>query len=95
MAGFIPKQSYSIAATATSAATVIPEGDYVLLDNWGANEVFVNFGTDLVAATTSSMVVPSGKDKLVKRPAGATHVAAICSATETTTLNVVTGQWQG
>ena len=95
----IPGSTISISATTSSASAAfkISRTDrfQVRLYNAGAATVFVNRGGSSVAATTSSMPIPSGAVEVLtfdNHPADpVTHVAAI-TASGTATLYATQGE---
>ncbi len=100
---FVPNDAstVTISATATNATTALVnpgKGPYqVRLYNSGFKTVFIRFGTsNAVTAALTDIPVPPGALEIITLEGGVpaspiTHVAAICAATEVTTLYVTTG----
>ena len=84
-------------STSTTALTSPAKGLFqVRLYNAGTKVVFVRFGTSgsVVAAITDIPIPPGALEVMSlegNTSAPITHIAAICAATETTTLYVTTG----
>lgn len=82
----------SISATSTSASVALdPNSSTVRVHNKGPNEVFIRFGDSTVISSAARMPVPVGAVNTFTKGA-ATHVAAICAATETATVRFTNGE---
>lgn len=84
----------SIAVTATSAATQVALDQYavqcedIVVQNIGANPVYIKTGGASIVATALSIMVPAGWREVFRKGSGATHIAALCDAGKTSTLVV-------
>lgn len=75
-----------LSCSQSNSSYTLPTGTHhIVMRNSGVNEVFINLDG---AATTSHYQVDAG-DTFRISPVGATTLQAICSTSETTTLNVV------
>lgn len=70
----------------------------IALTNYGANNVFVQFGNTLAEAVATSgagIVVPPGRTRAFARsfdtPTGVFFIGAICAATQSSSLSVEIG----
>ena len=85
--GFAPVNGSgkSIAATSANLDTVITASNFVKILNTGPNTAFVRMGTTAQVATLTDYPIASG-ESVTLYSQSATHLAAICAATETATL---------
>lgn len=91
---FMPSglDTVTIAAAAASASAALDQhSDVVRVQNKGPNEVFIHFGDAAVTSTTAKMALASGATEIITK-GKATHVAAICAATETATVRFTAGE---
>lgn len=78
---FCPNKSVAIDATTASGSTQIGGGKNVRIQNTGTVPVYIKFGGADVAATITDMpIMDNTTPELIRRPQGATHVAAITAA---------------
>jgi hypothetical protein len=94
--------SSTIAVTATSQRVALSQGnsaESVYLSNVGASECFIAFGDATVTATAGgsstsasdgSMAIPAGFYGVISN-VGQSNIAAVCAASNTTTLRVTPG----
>ncbi len=90
---FCPAGSLVLATSTSSSRAALPKGGKQcrLLAVGGSDIIYVAFGDDSVAATTTaSMRLVPGASEIVTIPEAATHVAAIASA-NTPSLYVTRG----
>ena len=97
----IPDVNGTIAVTSTSQAIALQgAGGSILLQNVGTTECFVKVGASTVTAKAGgaatlaadgSMSIPGGAIVVYSIPQTATHIAAICAGSGTTTLRVSRG----
>lgn len=90
---FRPLANVTLTVTATSSQATIPAAASQLeLNNDGASTCFVRWGpVAQTAVAATDYPVLSGQCKIITCEIGATSVAAICGAGETTTLRVSAG----
>lgn len=87
-----------LAVTDSSGRTSLGiEGDYVRIANLGTTDCYVKFGDDTVTADNTCLHVP-GNDVsypvVLKRDSyKMEYIAAICDSSESTTLQVLVGEW--
>jgi hypothetical protein len=80
----------SLSVTSTTSNSALTVNDTVRLVNLGPSKCYVAFGTSAsLAAGTSDMCLPMGTEVFYAK--GMTYIAAICDATETTTLKAIAG----
>lgn len=75
----------TIAATSANLDTVITASNFIKLINTGPNTVHIRYGTVAQVAATSDYPL-AANESVVLYSSSATHIAAICAATETSTL---------
>lgn len=90
---FSPGTNYTISALATSVSTAIEANSNACrVANKGTADIFVNFTTGIVAATTANgTFIPVGGIEVFTKGAN-THINIICSAAGTSTVYVTTGE---
>lgn len=88
-----PNEYTSAALAVSSTNTAIAFGfqaSVVVVQNTGANEVFVTFASS--TATTSSMRIESGAVLNIALPSPAQGMGVVCTAAETSAVNI--GAWK-
>jgi hypothetical protein len=88
------KDGISIAVTATSAATKVALDGYdticddIVVQNIGTSAVYIKSGDATATATQLSVMVPPQWRETFRKGTGATHLACVCAAGQTSTVIV-------
>jgi hypothetical protein len=79
--------------TSTSANSAIGFGSKsIVITNTGAANIFVRTGLTGLAATTADYILLPLSQVSISKPQDHTHVAYICSGSETSTINIIPGE---
>ena len=90
---FLPGVSLSHAVGPASSRVALPRaGGNVRIVNDGKVNVWIEFGGgDAVADPSHSMLLTAGYTSLMRMPPRATHLAAVCPAKGSASLNITLG----
>ena len=80
----------TISATATSSSTALfatGQANALLVQNAGANTVFVRIGVGTQTALTTDLPILNGNSRILKIEPAGLELGCICAATETATVH--------
>lgn len=91
ISGFEPSDDYAtLAVTDANDRVALPTGEVVIVQNLGADTVYVNLGDNTAVATTGNIQISAGS--WIALTVGTyTHLAAIAATGDTATLTIVGG----
>lgn len=94
----LPSYNESIAVTSTNATKTLGlKAGVVIVDNQGSNEAYIRWDATAVAAATTNILIPAGRQRrfVFAEGRGPTTVGVISSSGETTTVQLEAYQYDG